>query len=157
MRRGFGSATITSSSVGGSLRDHIVVTGAAGFIGSSLTDRLLADGHSVVGIDSFEDYYPRAMKEANVAGAREHPSFTLLEQNLLDADLPALLEGAACVYHLAAQAGVRASWGDSFEVYVRNNVWATQKVLEACLAAGSPPVVYASSSSVYGATRSAEE
>ena len=132
------------------MRDHIVVTGAAGFIGSSLTDRLLADGHSVVGIDSFEDYYPRAMKEANVAGAREHPSFTLLEQNLLDADLPALLEGAACVYHLAAQAGVRASWGDSFEVYVRNNVWATQKVLEACLAAGSPPVVYASSSSVYG-------
>ena len=132
------------------MRDHIVVTGAAGFIGSSLTDRLLADGHAVVGIDSFEDYYPREQKEANLALARTDSRFTLVEEDLLAADLPALFSGAACVYHLAAQAGVRASWGDSFEVYVRNNVWATQKVLEACLAAGSPPLVYASSSSVYG-------
>jgi len=132
------------------VQDHIVVTGAAGFIGSSLTDRLLADGRTVVGIDSFEDYYARELKEANLAGASTNPRFTLVEENLLDADLPALFEGAACVYHLAAQAGVRASWGDSFEVYVRNNVWATQKVLDACLKAGSPPLVYASSSSVYG-------
>ena len=114
-------------------QDHIVVTGAAGFIGSHLCDRLLADGHTVVGIDSFEDYYARELKEANLAGARAHPSFTLVEEDLLDADLPALLDGAACVYHLAAQAGVRASWGTTFEVYTRNNVLATQQLLEACL------------------------
>jgi nucleoside-diphosphate-sugar epimerase len=132
------------------MQDHIVITGAAGFIGSSLTDRLLAEGHDVVGIDSFEDYYAREQKEANLAGAQTDPAFTLLEADLLDADLPEVLEGAACVYHLAAQAGVRSSWGASFETYVRNNVSATQRLLEACLAAGSPPVVYASSSSVYG-------
>jgi UDP-glucose 4-epimerase len=104
----------------------------------------------VVGVDCFEDYYARELKEANLAGARAHRSFTLVEEDLLSVDLPSVVEGAARVYHLAAQPGVRASWGDSFAVYVRNNVLATQKVLEACLAAGSPPVVYASSSSVYG-------
>lgn len=129
---------------------HIVVTGAAGFIGSHLVDRLLADGRQVVGIDSFEEYYPRPYKEANLAAAREHPDFVLREQNLLDVDLPGLLDGAACVYHLAAQAGVRASWGTSFEVYTRNNVLATQQLLEAAVRAGVPKVVYASSSSVYG-------
>jgi len=125
---------------------HIVVTGAAGFIGSHLTDRLLADGHTVVGIDSFEDYYPRAIKEANLEGARAKPAFTVHQANLLDlaaeaapggpeaggaegSALAALLRGCACLYHLAAQAGVRASWGGSFEVYTRNNVRATQQVL----------------------------
>jgi UDP-glucose 4-epimerase len=129
---------------------RIVVTGAAGFIGSTLCDRLLADGHEVVGIDSFEDYYERSAKEDNVAAALGKPAFTLLEQNLLDADLPALLAGAECVYHLAAQAGVRASWGTTFDIYTRNNVLATQQLLEACCAADVPKVVYASSSSVYG-------
>jgi UDP-glucose 4-epimerase len=130
--------------------DKILVTGAAGFIGSTLCDRLLADGHSVVGIDSFEDYYSREIKDDNVAAARDHTAFTLLETNMLDADLAGLLDGATGVYHLAAQAGVRASWGTSFEVYTRNNVLATQRLLEACVAAGVPKVVYASSSSVYG-------
>jgi len=145
----------------------MVITGAAGFIGSHLTDRLLADGHTVVGIDSFEDYYPRAIKEANLEGARANPAFTLHEANILElaaeaapgspkaggaegSALAALLRGCACVYHLAAQAGVRASWGSSFEVYTRNNVLATQQLLEACVAAGVPKVIYASSSSVYG-------
>jgi UDP-glucose 4-epimerase len=130
--------------------ERFLVTGAAGFIGSSLCDRLLADGHQVVGIDSFEDYYARSIKEANVAAARDHSAFTLIEQNLLDADLPALLDGASRVYHLAAQAGVRASWGTTFDVYTRNNVLATQHLLEACVTAGVPKVLYASSSSVYG-------
>jgi nucleoside-diphosphate-sugar epimerase len=146
---------------------HIVVTGAAGFIGSRLTDRLPADGHTVVGLDSFEDYYPRALKEANLEGGRANPAFTLHEANILElaaeappggpeaggvqgSALAALLRGCARVYHLAAQAGVRASWGSSFEVYTRNNVLATQQLLEACGAAGVPKVIYASSSSVYG-------
>ena len=137
---------------------HTVVTGCAGFIGSSLCDRLLADGRTVVGIDSFEDYYPRTLKEANLAAARMESRFTLVEANILDLaegrdahpPLAELLTGADCVYHLAAQAGVRASWGTSFEVYARNNVLATQQLLEACVAAGVPKVVYASSSSVYG-------
>ena len=134
----------------GVAKDKILVTGAAGFIGSTLCDRLLADGHEVVGIDSFEDYYARETKEDNIAGARSHPSFTLVEQNLLDADLVGLLDGVSRVYHLAAQAGVRASWGKTFEVYTRNNVLATQQLLEACVTVGVPKVVYASSSSVYG-------
>ena len=146
---------------------HMVVTGCAGFIGSHLTDRLLADGHTVVGIESFEDYYPRAIKEANLEGARANPAFPLHEANILDlaaeaalggpgADgargsaLATLLRDCACVYHLAAQAGVRASWGSSFNVYTRNNVLATQQLLEACVAAEVPKVIYASSSSVYG-------
>ncbi|MEI6727358.1 MAG: NAD-dependent epimerase/dehydratase family protein, partial [Actinomycetes bacterium] len=129
---------------------HHVVTGCAGFIGSHLTDRLLADGHTVVGIDSFEDYYPRTLKDANLEEALANPAFTMREADILDADLPAILDGAACVYHLAAQAGVRASWGSSFEVYTRNNVLATQRLLEACVAACVPKLVYASSSSVYG-------
>ena len=144
-----------------------MVTGAAGFIGSHLSDRLLADGYAVVGIDSFEDYYPRAIKEANLAGARANPAFMLHEANILDlaaeaapggpeasgvdgSALAALLRDCACVYHVAAQAGVRASWGSSFEVYTRNNVLATQQLLEACVAAAVPKVIYASSSSVYG-------
>ena len=142
------------------LSGHIIVTGCAGFIGSSLCDRLLADGQTVIGIDSFEDYYARSQKEANLAAARSSPRFTLVEANLLDlaaasaeggrTRLEDLFAGADCVYHLAAQAGVRASWGSSFEVYTRNNVLATQRVLEACVAAGIPKVIYASSSSVYG-------
>ena len=142
------------------MKGHTIVTGCAGFIGSSLCDRLLADGKAVVGIASFEDYYPRLQKEANLAAARVNPRFTLVEANILDltadggadesASFGQLLDGAECVYHLAAQAGVRASWGSSFEVYTRNNVLATQQLLEACVAAGVPKVVYASSSSVYG-------
>lgn len=128
----------------------ILVTGCAGFIGSHLTDRLLAEGHSVTGVDCFADYYPRRFKEANLAGALAHPAFSFHEADLLELELPALLGGTSCVYHLAAQAGVRASWGTSFEVYTRNNVLATQRLLEACRDAGVPKVVYASSSSVYG-------
>jgi UDP-glucose 4-epimerase len=127
-----------------------VVTGAAGFIGSHLCEALLADGHEVLGLDAFTDYYPRAAKEANLAVCRDHRSFRLVEGRLQDLDLRGVLEGAGQVFHLAAQAGVRASWGREFAQYTDHNVLATQRLLEAALAAGRPRIVYASSSSVYG-------
>jgi UDP-glucuronate 4-epimerase len=129
----------------------IVVTGAAGFIGSSLTDALLAEGHEVVGIDAFVDYYARPIKEANLASARESRGFRLLEGMLQELDLAPALEGAEVVYHLAAQAGVRASWGRYFDAYTNLNVLGTQRLLEAVAQASPRPrVVYASTSSVYG-------
>lgn len=127
-----------------------VVTGAAGFIGSHLTESLLADGREVVGVDAFVDYYPREVKERNLARSRGHRSFRLVEGSVQDMDLAPLLDGASQVFHLAAQAGVRASWGRDFAVYTDNNVLATQRLLEASVAARVPRLVYASSSSVYG-------
>jgi UDP-glucose 4-epimerase len=128
----------------------VVVTGAAGFIGSHLCERLLADGHEVTGIDCFTDYYPRALKERNLLALRRNARFRLVEERLQDAPLARHLEGAGHVYHLAAQAGVRASWGREFAHYTEHNVLATQRLLEAALEAGRPRIVYASSSSVYG-------
>jgi len=127
-----------------------VVTGAAGFIGSHLAASLLEAGHEVTGIDCFTDYYPRPLKEANLAPLREHARFRLVEERLQDAALARHLEGAEAVFHLAAQAGVRASWGREFAHYTEHNVLATQRLLEAALEAGRPRIVYASSSSVYG-------
>jgi UDP-glucose 4-epimerase len=129
---------------------HCLVTGAAGFIGSHLSRRLLAEGHRVTAVDSFTDYYPRSQKEANVADLRSHPAFTFVEGDLLSLPLPELLSGAAWVFHQAAQAGVRASWGSHFRAYTDNNVLATQVLLEACVVARPEKIVYASSSSVYG-------
>jgi len=127
-----------------------VVTGAAGFIGSHLVESLLADGREVTGVDAFTDYYPREVKERNLSVARDHRGFRLIEGRLQDLDLAALLDGAAEVYHLAAQAGVRASWGRDFEIYTDNNVLATQRLLEAAAPSAAGRIVYASSSSVYG-------
>jgi UDP-glucose 4-epimerase len=127
-----------------------LVTGAAGFIGSTLSERLLADGAEVTGVDSFTDYYPRAIKERNLAGPRAHPKFQFVESRLQDADLPALLRDRTHVFHLAAQAGVRKSWGRDFAVYTINNIEATQALLEACTGVKLERLVYASSSSVYG-------
>src|SRR4030081_1879615 len=103
-----------------------VVTGAAGFIGSSLCDALLGEGHEVIGVDCFLDYYPRHIKERNLFAARDFDRFTMAEADLVHADLPGLLQDAEVVFHLAAQAGVRTSWGSSFDRYSDNNVLATQ-------------------------------
>ncbi len=127
-----------------------LVTGAAGFIGSTLAEHLLGQGADVVGLDCFTDYYPRAMKERNLAGPRAHPAFRFVESRIQDADLAGLLRDRTHVFHLAAQAGVRKSWGRDFAVYTENNIEATQVLLEACAHATLERVVYASSSSVYG-------
>ena len=127
------------------------VTGCAGSIGSTLADRLLADGADVVGLDCFTDYYPRPVKERNLAGALKQPRFRFVESRLQDVDLPVLLEGRTHIFHLAAQAGVRKSWGRDFAVYTVNNIEATQVLLEAATALPAlERLVYSSSSSVYG-------
>jgi UDP-glucose 4-epimerase len=127
-----------------------VVTGAAGFIGSHLCDRLLALGHKVVGVDSFADYYARALKEQNLEALRAHPDFTFEELDLVDADLRRVLRGANVVYHLAGRPGVRPSWGEQFDGYVRDNVLATQRLLESLKDIPVDRLVFAGSSSVYG-------
>ena len=128
---------------------HALVTGAAGFIGSTLTDRLLADGVRVTGVDLFTDYYDRTLKRRNVEGATKHASFTLLELDLADADLSGLPE-VDVIFHQAAQPGVRASWGREFAAYAHHNVLATQRLLERYKQSNLERFIYASSSSVYG-------
>src|SRR5713101_6611974 len=127
-----------------------VVTGAAGFIGSHLSERLLADGHEVVGIDCFTDYYRRARKEQNLEVAKSHRNFSFEELDLVDADLTAALDGADVVYHLAGQPGVRPSWGHQFDRYTRDNIIATQRLLEHLKGSRLKRLVFAGSSSVYG-------
>ena len=134
----------------GHARVKALVTGAAGFIGSHLAERLVAAGATVTGVDCFTDYYPREVKERNLARLRGSAAFTLVESVLADADLSTLLDGVTHVFHLAAQAGVRKSWGRDFRVYTVNNVEATQILLEACVGKPIERFVYASSSSVYG-------
>lgn len=129
---------------------NALVTGAAGFIGSQLAEALLARGAQVTGLDCFTDYYARAIKEANLSALRAHPRFRFVEAAVQRAELSRLLDGVTHVFHLAAQAGVRKSWGRDFQVYSVNNVEATQVLLEACLDRPIARVVYASSSSVYG-------
>jgi UDP-glucuronate 4-epimerase len=128
-----------------------LVTGCAGFIGSHLCDSLLEDGHSVVGVDAFTPTYPRSLKERNLRDALSNSRFRLAELDVAIAD-GALVEAVAdaeLVFHLAAQPGVRTSWGASFEHYVHRNLLATQRVFEAAAEVGLR-VVLASSSSVYG-------
>ena len=127
-----------------------LVTGAAGFIGSTLSEKLLADGASVVGLDCFADYYPRWIKERNLSTLRQQSGFRFVESTIQAADLRDLLSGTTHVFHLAAQAGVRKSWGRDFRVYTVNNVEATQVLLEACASQAIDRFVYASSSSIYG-------
>jgi nucleoside-diphosphate-sugar epimerase len=127
-----------------------LVTGAAGFIGSTLAERLVADGADVVGLDCFTDYYPRPVKEDNLSALLRGPRFRFVESTIQQADLSTLLSDRTHVFHLAAQAGVRKSWGRDFAVYTINNIEATQVLLEAIAQTSIDRVVYASSSSVYG-------
>jgi UDP-glucose 4-epimerase len=129
---------------------NALVTGVAGFIGSTLAGRLLDQGARVTGIDCFTDYYPRPVKEANLAALLARPGFRFVESTIQAADLGRLVSDATHVFHLAAQAGVRKSWGRDFDVYTTNNIEATQVLLEACVGGTIERLVYASSSSVYG-------
>jgi UDP-glucose 4-epimerase len=126
----------------------ILVTGCAGFIGSHLTEKLLAEGNLVIGIDCFRDYYDPAIKEQNISGFVNHPSFTLIREDICFMDS---FPNVDYVFHLAAQAGVRASWGNSFDQYTHDNITATQRLLEWYKdKIELKKFVYASSSSVYG-------
>ena len=130
-----------------------LVTGVAGFVGSHLAERLLAEGHEVLGVDAFIPYYPRELKEANLRGLRDDARFTFVEADLATTNLAPLVEGRDWIFHQAAQAGVRASWGKSFEIYTACNITATQRLLEeAARSSQLKRLVYASSSSVYGDT-----
>jgi nucleoside-diphosphate-sugar epimerase len=127
-----------------------LVTGAAGFIGSHLSRALAERGAEVIGLDCFSDYYPRPLKDGNVTRLRDLSNFQLVEARIQDADLARLLDGVTHIFHLAAQAGVRKSWGRDFQTYTVNNIEATQVLLEACVGRPIERLVFASTSSVYG-------
>lgn len=124
-----------------------LVTGCAGFIGSNITDKLLKDGHEVIGIDCYTDYYPRSIKESNLIDAKKNSLFTFIEKDILKIhDFPEV----DYIFHEAAQAGVRSSWGNDFEIYTKLNILLTQHLLEHYKNKPLTKFVYASSSSVYG-------
>lgn len=125
----------------------VLVTGCAGFIGSNLTERLLKDGYEVIGIDCFRDYYSKKIKDWNIKDSLKSEKFTLIEEDILSISK---FPDVDYVFHQAAQAGVRASWGNNFSVYTRDNIEATQRLLEFYKTQTLKKFVYASSSSVYG-------
>ncbi|NEO32916.1 MAG: NAD-dependent epimerase/dehydratase family protein [Symploca sp. SIO3C6] len=128
-----------------------IVTGAAGFIGSHLVETLLSQGERVIGVDQFNDYYDPRLKRKNVALFEAHPAFELVEGNIQDLDWQTLLKDVEVIYHQAAQAGVRASWGKGFQAYTERNINATQILLESAKDAPQlKRLVFASTSSVYG-------
>jgi len=133
-------------------QETCLVTGVAGFIGSHLAEALLARGYRVVGVDTLLDFYPVMIKRANLASLHQQAAFEFIEADLRACDLDSLLTGVNYVFHLAAQPGVRASWGDGFSPYVEHNILATQRLLEAARKRDISRVIYASSSSVYGNT-----
>jgi UDP-glucose 4-epimerase len=137
---------------------RILITGSAGFVGSHLAERLVQQGHYVIGVDCFTDYYAREIKERNLENLRGNECFRLVEADLADVDLVSLLRQGVptpesaidYVFHLAAQPGVRGSWGHNFETYTRNNILVTQRLLEAAKEVPLKKLVYTSSSSIYG-------
>ena len=127
-----------------------LVTGCAGFIGSHLTESLLADGEDVIGIDCFNDNYPREQKIRNLDRFAHRESFTFLSSDIVETDLREAVDASKVVFHLAAEPGVRPSWDQRFETYLHHNVLGTQHLLNAVRHSPETRVVYASSSSVYG-------
>ncbi|MBD1855271.1 MULTISPECIES: NAD-dependent epimerase/dehydratase family protein [Leptolyngbya] len=128
-----------------------LVTGAAGFIGSHLVEALLERGDRVIGVDQFNDYYDPELKWKNLAISLQHPNFKLIEADIQSLDWHHLLKDVEVIYHQAAQAGVRASWGSGFRTYTEQNINATQILLEAVKTAKRlQRFIYASSSSIYG-------
>ena len=127
-----------------------LVTGTAGFIGSHLAETLLADGVAVRGVDRFSTYYDPALKRGNLKNLTGQADFELVEGDLNELDPNELLDGVEVIYHLAGQPGVRVSWGTEFEIYTRDNVLSTQRLLEACRDRSIGRFVLASSSSIYG-------
>ncbi|MGL5879834.1 MAG: GDP-mannose 4,6-dehydratase, partial [Xenococcaceae cyanobacterium] len=128
-----------------------LVTGVAGFIGSNLAETLLQQGEQIIGVDLFNDYYDPCLKRKNVASLTKYPHFKLIEADIQEIDWQPILKNVATIYHQAAQAGVRASWGQSFRHYTERNINATQILLEAAIEAKSlQRFVFASTSSVYG-------
>jgi UDP-glucose 4-epimerase len=129
----------------------ILVTGCAGFIGSTLCERLLQEDYDVVGIDCFRSNYERTAKERNLCWLLQQPRFHFLEKDLISVSLSSILEGVAYIFHLAALPGVRTSWGTDFKAYVDNNILVTQRLLEAAKKVPTlKKIVYSSSSSIYG-------
>ncbi|MGH2957303.1 MAG: NAD-dependent epimerase/dehydratase family protein [Solirubrobacterales bacterium] len=129
---------------------RVLVTGAAGFIGSHLAERLRADGVSVHGVDRLSDYYDPALKRQNLSALLDDEGFTFSEGSLNELDLEQLLDEADVVYHLAGQPGVRVSWGEEFALYLDDNVLSTQRLLEVARGRQVDRFVLASSSSIYG-------
>jgi UDP-glucose 4-epimerase len=127
-----------------------LVTGSAGFIGSHLSESLLEDGHEVLGIDCFNENYGRAQKLSNLERSREWDAFEFVPIDLARGESSSILAECDVVFHLAAEPGVRASWGERYDAYVRNNILATQRLLEAARMEPGRRLVYASSSSIYG-------
>jgi UDP-glucose 4-epimerase len=131
------------------MSESVLITGAAGFIGSHLTERCLDLGWNVLAVDAITDYYDPAVKRANLALAAGRPNCTVVEGDLLELDLRAMLENVTVVFHLAAQPGVRESW-ERFDLYSRMNVTATHRLLTAARSLSLKRFVLASSSSIYG-------
>lgn len=129
---------------------RVVVTGAAGFIGSQLAEALVEQGHQVVGVDALTTYYPPAVKQRNLRTLLESERFTFLARDLRRCDVETLVSGVDVVFHLAGQPGVRPSWQSGFRKYTEHNVLVTQRLLEACRRTSINRFVYASSSSIYG-------
>jgi len=127
-----------------------VITGCAGFIGSSISEELVNAGQNVIGIDSFTDYYSRNLKENNIKNIINKSNFQFKELDLVIDELSPLFEKVDFVIHLAAYPGVRYSWDKNFESYTRNNILATQRLLETLKKTKVKRIVYSSSSSIYG-------
>lgn len=134
----------------------VLVTGAAGFIGSHLCERLIKDGHRVIGLDAFIPYYPRAIKERNLENLKNHTNFEFYEWDLRTADLSEVVKGVDFICHQAAMAGLMKSWSE-FELYMSCNLLGTQRLLEAAKNSKTKRFIHISTSSVYGRVATGDE